>query len=56
MKRKNLSKVLAITLCLTFALSTVAMAKTNKNTKITKLYSYSARLADPLPKDGEVPQ
>lgn len=52
MKRKNLSKVLAITLCLTFALSTVVMAKT---TKTTKLYSYSARLADPLPKDGQVP-
>lgn len=53
MKRKNLSKVLAITLCLTFALSTVALAKT---TNTTKMNSCSISMADPLPEDGEVPQ
>lgn len=53
MKRKNLSKVLAITLCLTFALSTVAMAKTTKTTKVIKCASRME--AYPLPKDGEVP-
>lgn len=53
MKRKNLSKVLAITLCLTFALSTIALAKTANNTKTIKC---TARMeAYPLPEDGEVP-
>lgn len=52
MKRKNLSKVLAVTLCLTFALSTVALAKT---VKTTSSYKCVVRMADPLPEDGQVP-
>ena len=52
MKRKNLTKVLAVTLCLTFALSTVAMAKTSTNDSKAKIHLCKTIIH---PEDGEVP-
>lgn len=53
MKKRNLIKLFALTLCFITVLSTVAFAKENKNTNFNTVAAYKS---DPHPGDMEFPE
>lgn len=52
MKKRNLIKLFALTLCFITALSTVVFAKEIKNTSFNNIAAYKS---DPHPGDVEIP-